>query len=84
MVADHTVTTKSIDIANNIVHHDSTKHIEIDRHFIKEKLESGIIYLPHVKLASQVADILTKRLPEKTFSSFGIARWVYMIPLPPS
>ena len=24
-----------ISIANNLVHHDHTKHIEIDRHFIK-------------------------------------------------
>jgi hypothetical protein len=26
------------EIANNLVQHDRTKHIEVDRHFIKEKL----------------------------------------------
>ena len=60
----------AIDIANNPVHHDRTKHVEIDRHFIKEKLDGGIICLPNVKSASQVADILTKGLPEKLFSAF--------------
>jgi hypothetical protein len=34
-----------IDIDNNLVQHDKTKHIEIDHHFIKEKLDRGVIYL---------------------------------------
>jgi len=28
---------------HNSIKHDRTKHIEIDRHYIKEKLESGLI-----------------------------------------
>jgi hypothetical protein len=31
----------AISIAHNIVQHDRTKHVEIDRHFIKEKLREG-------------------------------------------
>lgn len=34
----------AISIANNPVQHDRTKHVEIDRHFIKEKLESGTVF----------------------------------------
>ena len=29
----------AISIAHNLAHHDSTKHIEVDRHFIKEKIK---------------------------------------------
>lgn len=42
----------AISIAHNPVQHDQTKHIEIDRHFIKEKIDSGILCLPFV-LSSQ-------------------------------
>ena len=38
----------AINIAYNLVHHDRTKHVEVDRHFIKEKLETGVIYLVYI------------------------------------
>ena len=31
----------AISIAHNPVHHDRTKHVEVDKHFIKEKIEAG-------------------------------------------
>ena len=37
-----------IEIAHNPVQHDRTKHVEVDRHFIKEKLENGMIEFPFV------------------------------------
>ncbi|PNX73271.1 pentatricopeptide repeat-containing protein mitochondrial-like [Trifolium pratense] len=57
----------AICIAHNPVQHDRTKHIEIDRHFIKEKLDAGIICLPFVTSNQQTADILTKSLARPTF-----------------
>ena len=39
----------AIQIAQNPVQHDQTKHVEIDRNFIKEKLEAKIVKLPFVK-----------------------------------
>nr|GEY51307.1 putative RNA-directed DNA polymerase [Tanacetum cinerariifolium] len=50
----------AIQISENPVKHDRTKHVEVDRHFIKGKLEAGIIKLPFVKSENQLADILTK------------------------
>ncbi|RVW63221.1 Retrovirus-related Pol polyprotein from transposon RE1 [Vitis vinifera] len=61
----------TISIAKNPVHHDRTKHVEIDRHFIKEKIEEGIIKMLYVPTCLQTADILTKALPRKVFDDLS-------------
>ena len=38
----------AINIAHNLIQHDRSKHIEIDRHFIKEKIEVKIICSPNI------------------------------------
>ncbi|KAK0580519.1 hypothetical protein LWI29_002881 [Acer saccharum] len=57
----------AINIAHNPVQHDKTKHIEVDRHFIKEKLDSGLICTPYVPTKGQLADVLTKGLNSGAF-----------------
>ena len=54
-------------IAKNPVHHDRTKHVEVDRHFISEKIENKIITLSYTPTQLQVADILTKALHRPHF-----------------
>ncbi|XP_052888009.1 uncharacterized protein LOC128296616 [Gossypium arboreum] len=54
-------------MALGVFQHDRTKHVEVDRHFIKEKLDSGLIFTPFVSTDCQLADILTKGLSGKSF-----------------
>ena len=42
------------------VQHDQTKHLEVDRHFIEEKLEDGLICTPYIPTKGQLADTPTK------------------------
>ncbi|CAL9019584.1 unnamed protein product [Prunus brigantina] len=44
----HCENQSAFEIANNSVQHYRTKHVEVDRHFIKEKLEHKLIYIPFV------------------------------------
>ena len=50
-------------MAENLVFHSSTKHVEIDAHFVREKVENGEVEVRYVPIADQVVDILTKGLP---------------------
>ncbi|KAB2602925.1 hypothetical protein D8674_003930 [Pyrus ussuriensis x Pyrus communis] len=53
--------------ADNPVQHDRTKHVEVDRHFIKEKLERKIVSIPFVKSEEQLADVLTHAVCSRRF-----------------
>lgn len=57
----------AIDISQNPVQHDRTKHVEVDRHFIKEKLDAKLIDFPFVPTEEQLADVLTKGVSTKVF-----------------
>ena len=42
--------------------------MEVDRFFIKEKLEEKIVELPKIRSEDQLADILTKAVSSRVFS----------------
>ena len=57
----------TINIVHNTMQHDRTKHIDIDRHFIKEKLEEGVVCMSYVPSEHQLVVILTKGLNSSIF-----------------
>ncbi|KAE8700619.1 Detected protein of unknown function [Hibiscus syriacus] len=59
-----------IQIAKNLVQHDRTKHVEIDRHFIADQVNKKTATLSYILSEEQVADILTKALPKPVFNKF--------------
>ena len=52
----------ALDLAANPVYHARTKHIEIDCHFIREKIALGLVCVLPVSSKLNPADILTKGL----------------------
>jgi hypothetical protein len=60
----------SVYMARNPVHHRRTKHIEIDIHFVREKVAIGELRVLQIPSAHQFADIFTKGLPTAMFEDF--------------
>jgi len=57
-------------MSSNPVQHQRTKHIEIDLHFVRERVALGHVKVLHVPTSSQYADIFTKGLPSTVFVEF--------------
>ena len=56
-----------IKLANNLISHSRTKHIDIHHHFLRDHETKGDIEIRYVSTEKQVADIFTKPLDESRF-----------------
>jgi hypothetical protein len=57
-------------LSNNPVQHQCTKHVEIDLHFVREKVTIGQVRVLHVPTTSQFTDVFMKGLPSSVFEEF--------------
>ncbi|KAK8664822.1 hypothetical protein V6N13_084595 [Hibiscus sabdariffa] len=59
--------TSTVSMSANPTHHAKVKHVEIDLHFVREKVLSGQLLVNFVPSTEQYADILTKPIPPSLF-----------------
>jgi hypothetical protein len=64
-------------LSTNLVQHQRTKHVEIDLHFIQEKVAIGQVHVLHVLTTSQFTDIFMKGLPSSVFNEFRSSLNIY-------
>lgn len=71
----------SMSLAKNPTHHSRTKHIDVQYHFIREKLEMKVIELKYCPTEHMVADVLTKALArdrhQRLVEAFGLKGFGY-------
>ncbi|RVW63737.1 Retrovirus-related Pol polyprotein from transposon RE1 [Vitis vinifera] len=57
----------AISVAHNPVLHDRTKHVEVDKHFIKEKIDNRLVCMTYIPTEEKVANVFTKGLYKRQF-----------------
>ncbi|WJZ83191.1 hypothetical protein VitviT2T_002894 [Vitis vinifera] len=61
--------TSALHMTINPVFHARSKHIELDYHFVRERVALGLLVTQHISIEKQVADLFTKPMPKKTLKA---------------
>lgn len=62
--------TSTVSMVANPTHHSRMKHVEIDHHFILEKVMARVLHVNFVPFTRQIANVLTKPIPPTQFIGF--------------
>jgi hypothetical protein len=57
----------SMKLVKNLVLHAKTKHKEISYHYIRERVQDGIVKINYISIHEQIVDLLTKLLSKIHF-----------------
>ena len=69
----------SMALAKNPEFHSQTKHISIQQHFIREKVEADEVQLKYLPMGDMLADLLTKALPREKVDHFRKEMGIYEV-----
>jgi hypothetical protein len=64
-------------LVSNSIQHQRMKHVEIDIHFIHNKIVIGEVHVLHVPTTSQFIDIFSKGMSSLLFSEFRSSLNIY-------
>jgi hypothetical protein len=64
-------------LSTNPVQHQDTKHVEIDPHFICDRVAVEDVHILRTLTTSQFTDIITKGLTSSVFSEFQSSLNIY-------
>jgi hypothetical protein len=58
------VVSNTISLTKNPTQHARTKHIDVQHHFVQERVENGKVTFEYCSTEEMMADVLTKALPK--------------------
>ncbi|CAN1759561.1 Retrovirus-related Pol polyprotein from transposon RE2 [Linum perenne] len=59
-------------LTKNPVYHSRSKHLEIDFHFVRERVAAKQLHIAYISSKDQIADTLTKSLPAPRFTTLRL------------